>query len=193
MRRLAYAAIALGLVAIVTIGLLQSGGGEGQQKSAGVPAAEARDQLAGAPPALAALHAQANELLPGGAPAVEARLEQLHGHPVVLNGWASWCGPCRFEFPFLQEASLELGRRVAFVGVDSADVSGDARAFLERYPVSYPSYEDADAKVVAALNAPRGLPWTMFFDAAGELAYLHQGGYSSKAALVADVRRYALG
>ena len=193
MRRLAYAAIALGLVAIVAIGLLQSGGAEEQGASAGVPAEEARERLAGSPPALAALHEQANELLPGGADAVQARLEELRGHPVVLNGWASWCGPCRYEFPFLQEAALELGTEVAFLGLDAGDVQADARTFLDEYPVAYPSYEDPDFKAVNALKAPRGLPFTIYYDADGEVAYIHQGGYSSKADLIADVRRYAMG
>lgn len=192
MRRLAYGAIALGLAAIVVIGLLQSGGG-GEQRSATISTTEAQERLAGAPPALAALHAQANELLPGGADALRARLKELRGHPVVVNGWASWCGPCRYEFPFLQELSVELGTEVAFLGVDTLDVRADAREFLDEYPVSYPSYEDPDGKVAAALDAPRGLPWTIFLDERGEVSFVHQGGYADKQALLDDVRRYALG
>jgi cytochrome c biogenesis protein CcmG/thiol:disulfide interchange protein DsbE len=193
MRRLAYGAIALGLVAIVAIGLLQSGrGGDGQTTST-ISSAEAERRLADAPPPLAALHEQGGELLDGGADAVQARLKKLRGFPVVLNGWASWCGPCRHEFPFLQELAVELGDEVAFLGLDALDVHDDARAFLDEHPVPYPSYEDPDGKAIAALNAPRGLPWTMFFDADGDLAYVRQGGYKDKAALEADVRRYALG
>lgn len=193
MRRLAYAAIALGLVAIVAIGLLQSKGTDGEQESAGVSAAEARERLAGAPPPLAALHAQANELLPGDDGALEARLRALRGHPVVVNGWASWCGPCQVEFPFFQAASLELGTEVGFIGLDVQDVAEDARGLLSRFPVSYPSIEDPRRENADELKYPKGLPFTAFYDAEGELAYLHQGQYASKAALIADVRRYALG
>jgi cytochrome c biogenesis protein CcmG/thiol:disulfide interchange protein DsbE len=193
MRRLVFALIGLGLVAIVGIGLVQSEGGKGQPAGAGISTREAQERLAGAPAPLASLHAQANDLLDGGTKAVRARLAELKGHPVVVNGWASWCGPCRYEFPFLQRVSVSLGKEVAFLGIDTGDNTGDARAFLKRFPVSYPSYEDPANKTVTALKAPRGLPFMLFYDARGELAYVHQGGYASEERLEQDVRRYALG
>ena len=87
--------------------------------------------LAGSPAPLAALHGQANELLPGGTDAYEQRIAALRGYPVVVNVWASWCGPCRFEFPILQKLSARYGKRVAFLGVDSQD-SDDAADDLPR-------------------------------------------------------------
>jgi thiol-disulfide isomerase/thioredoxin len=193
MRRLVFALIGLGLVAIVAIGLVQSPGGKGQPPSATISTREAQQRLAGAPPRLAALHAQANRLLPGGAPALRRRLAELKGHPVVLNGWASWCGPCRHEFPAFQQVSVDLGKQVAFLGLDTGDNAKDAGAFLERFPVSYPSYEDPAQHAISALKAPQLLPFTLFFGADGKVAYVHQGGYASRAALARDVRRYALG
>jgi cytochrome c biogenesis protein CcmG/thiol:disulfide interchange protein DsbE len=193
MRRLVFALIGLGLVAVVVIGLAQKQGDNTKPTSVTISAAELRDKLAGAPAPLAALHAQANQLLGGGKSAFAARLTALRGHPVVVNKWGSWCVPCRQEFPFLQQAAVDYGKRVAFVGLDAEDNHQDAAGFLERFPVSYPSYEDPRDRTVQALKAPKGLPFTMFYDASGALAYVHQGGYATRAQLEADIRRYALG
>ena len=96
--------------------------------------------LAGAPAPLAALHRQANELLPGGVEAYEKRISQLRGYPVVVNVWASWCGPCRQEFPVLQKLSARYGKKVAFLGLNSEDSDDAATTFLREEPVPYPSY-----------------------------------------------------
>jgi cytochrome c biogenesis protein CcmG/thiol:disulfide interchange protein DsbE len=180
------------MVCLLTLAALIAGcGDDGGPPSAAPPPAGKARSLAGAPPALAALHRQSNRLLPGGADAFRARLVQLRGHPVVVNKWASWCGPCRAEFPFFQRLSAELGRRVAFVGVDAEDAEDDARGFLRRYPVSYPSYIDPDQEVARLFDAGVAFPATAFYDARGKLTYVHQGGYASEAKLREDVRRYA--
>jgi thiol-disulfide isomerase/thioredoxin len=149
--------------------------------------------LAGSPPALAALHRQANDLLPGGKDAYEGRIAGLRGYPAVVNIWASWCGPCRFEFPRFQRAAADYGRRVAFLGVDTQDSDDAASTFLEEAPVPYPSYTDPDKEIGDAVGASLGLPDTAFYDRRGKLVYLKQGPYSDEAALRADIRRYALG
>ena len=114
------------------------GGCDDDPESAAPPRAEADRALAGAPAPLASLHREANRLLPGGADAFRERLRTLRGHPVVVNKWASWCDPCRAEFPYFQKLSVELGREVAFIGVDAQDNADDARAFLREFPVSFP-------------------------------------------------------
>jgi cytochrome c biogenesis protein CcmG/thiol:disulfide interchange protein DsbE len=174
----------------LTLALSACGSGEGPPSAAPPPAQGAR-ALAGAPVPLAVLHRQANMLLDGGPRAFRARLRDLRGHPVVVNKWASWCGPCRAEFPFFQRLSSQLGRRVAFVGVDAQDNGGDAAAFLRRYPVSYPSYADPDQHVAAVFGATLAFPTTAFYGADGRLRYVHQGGYATEAKLREDIRRYA--
>jgi cytochrome c biogenesis protein CcmG, thiol:disulfide interchange protein DsbE len=178
------------LVPILLAAALVAGCGD-EPESAAPPQAEADRALAGSPPALAALHRQANELLPGGADAFEARLRALRGHPVVVNKWASWCDPCRHEFPFFQRLSVELGREVAFLGVDAQDNREDAEQFLREYPVSFPSYEDPDQKVAQVFKGHLAFPTTAFYDRSGKLAYVKQGGYASEARLREDIARYA--
>jgi cytochrome c biogenesis protein CcmG/thiol:disulfide interchange protein DsbE len=148
--------------------------------------------LAGSPPALAALHRQADQLLSGGQDAYESRIAALHGYPVVVNVWASWCGPCRFEFPSLQRLSAKFGKRVAFLGVNSLDSDDAAKTFLSEVPVPYPSYTDADQSIKTSLGA-RGFPDTAFYNRSGELVLLKQGQYPDEKALQADIERCALG
>jgi thiol-disulfide isomerase/thioredoxin len=182
------------IVVALTISLLLAGCGSdaGPPSAAPRPAAAAR-ALAGSPAPLRALHTQAGRLLAGGPAAFRARLRALRGHPVVVNKWASWCGPCRAEFPVFQRVSLQLGRRVAFLGVDSEDSDSDAARFLRRYPVSYPSYADPDQKVARVFGATLAVPTSAFYDARGRLAYVHQGPYFGAAKLREDIRRYAAG
>jgi thiol-disulfide isomerase/thioredoxin len=193
MRRAVLSAVALAaLAALVAIGLSQTGTSNQRPRSAAPSAAETRRLLAHSPAPLAALHAQANDLLPGSKQAVRDRLAALRGRPVVVNKWASWCGPCRAEFPFFQRIGAQYGARVAFVGLNSGDNTGDARAFLRQFPVSYPSYTDGNERVAVSLGAGTAYPITIFYDAKGDRQYMHQGGYRSEAKLVEDLKRYAL-
>ncbi|HYH57744.1 MAG TPA: TlpA disulfide reductase family protein [Thermoleophilaceae bacterium] len=148
-------------------------------------------QLKGAPPPIAALHRQGNELLDGGPEAFEQRLRELKGYPVVVNKWASWCPPCRAEFPYFQNQAAKRAKKVAFIGVDSNDNDDDAREFLAEYPVPYPSYKDPSLEVAAVFKGQLAFPTTAFYDSKGELAYVKQGGYRDEADLVADIERYA--
>ena len=93
----------------------------------------------------------------------------------MVNVWASWCGPCRFEFPTLQKLSARYGKRVAFLGVNSQDSDDAASTFLDEAPVPYPSYTDPDKEIADSLGATLGLPDTAFYDRAGKLV-LPQAG-----------------
>ncbi len=83
------------------------------------------------------------------------RLSSLRGKVVVINFWAAWCDPCKSEAPRFQSAFERYRGRVAFVGVDTTDFSGDGRAFLSRYGVSYPNVRDPNGHV---LHDYGGLP-----------------------------------
>jgi cytochrome c biogenesis protein CcmG/thiol:disulfide interchange protein DsbE len=190
-KRIGIALGALALVAVVVIGLTQASGGGGEGKSAGGVCGEVPARLEGAPAAIASLHDQSCALLDGGASAFKDRLDSLEGHPVVVNQWASWCGPCRAEFPHFQRLSVSLGKKVAFLGVDSMDNNGDAAKFLEKYPIVYPSYKDGEGKVAQVFNGVGPLPKTVFYDANGKLQFVHVGQYRDEAALRRDIRRYA--
>jgi cytochrome c biogenesis protein CcmG, thiol:disulfide interchange protein DsbE len=190
--RIALLAATAGIAALVVVGLLQLGGSSSGQRSMRLTPAAMQAQLRGSSPQLASLHAQAAQLLPGGLHAVRARIASLHGTPVVINKWASWCVPCRAEFGAFQQASLRTGRQVAFIGIDSGDTSkGDAEAFLRSFPVAYPSYYDASGQAGSALTDSAFTPVTVFIDRHGG-EYIHQGPYPDAAKLERDVRRYAL-
>ncbi len=180
------------LLALLLAGVTAGGCGSSDSGEIGGKPPDYERALAGAPAPLAALYAQANELLAGGTDAYERRIAALRGYPVVANVWASWCGPCRFEFPVLQKLSARYGKRVAFLGIDSQDSTDAARTFLREEPVPYPSYSDPDEEIADSLGASLGLPDTAFYDRKGELVYLKQGPYAHDSELEADVRRYAL-
>jgi thiol-disulfide isomerase/thioredoxin len=192
-KRLTVGVLGLAVTAVLVVGLLQLG--SSQNDAPPLPRlslAQMRSRLAGSPAPLAALHAQANELLPGGLGALRKRLAELKGRAIVVNKWASWCEPCRAEFPIFQHASTDLGRQVAFIGIDSGDASeAPARAFLGSFPVSYPSYYDHSGRAGAAITDSTFTPVTVIYNRAGEF-FIHQGPYPSVAKLELDVRRYGL-
>jgi cytochrome c biogenesis protein CcmG, thiol:disulfide interchange protein DsbE len=187
-RRRHFVHVAIALVLAVFASIAAACGGD---ESSGSEAPDYESALRGSPRELAALHNQAGELLDGGPDAFEARLGELRGYPIVVNKWASWCGPCRTEFPYFQSQSAKRGTEVAFLGVNSNDGDETAAAFLEDFPVPYPSYFDPKLEVAATFDAPTEFPATAFYDADGELVYVRRGGYASEDELAADIKRYA--
>jgi cytochrome c biogenesis protein CcmG, thiol:disulfide interchange protein DsbE len=152
------------------------------------------DQRSGstAPPRPArALAGQAGRLLAGGPPAFRAQLRALSGTPVVVNQWASWCGPCRYEFPFFARLAQRYAGRVAFLGVDAQDSRGAALRFLRRYPTPYPHYFDPSTAIAREFKGGFAWPTTAFYDAGGRLTETHAGGYASQVRLERDIRRFA--
>lgn len=126
----------------------------------------------------------------GGRDAFEARVEKA-GRPVVVNKWASWCGPCRLEFPFFREQAEKRRGEVLFLGVNSNDNRGEAEKFLREEPVPFKHFEDPKLEIAASFDAVQAFPATAYYDKDGELAYVHQGPYSDEESLAKDIERYA--
>jgi cytochrome c biogenesis protein CcmG/thiol:disulfide interchange protein DsbE len=190
MRRLLLVLGAVALVAVVIIGLGQAGGSEEPAPTAEFDLEQAQRQLAGAPAPLAALYEQSNTILDGGKRAFERRIAGLEGHPAVINKWASWCRPCRAEFPIFQQVATERGKELAFLGVNAKDKRPAAERFLSERPLPYPSYEDPDEDIATELEAAKFFPMTIFVDATGKTAFIKAGEYTSRAELEADIDRY---
>jgi cytochrome c biogenesis protein CcmG/thiol:disulfide interchange protein DsbE len=191
MRRAVIPLLAVGLVAVLVIGLTQAGGRSERATTApkfDLNAATAK--LQGAPAPLAALYDQASKILRGGTAAFDMRIASLAGHPAVVNKWASWCRPCRAEFPIFQQVATDRGKEVAFLGINGSDKRPAAEKFLAQRPLPYPSYEDPHEDIARSRKVPKFYPMTLFIDARGKTAFIHSGEYTSTAQLEQDIDRY---
>jgi thiol-disulfide isomerase/thioredoxin len=110
----------------------------------------------------------------------EQLMYQLRGTPVVVNLWASWCGPCRKETPSLVNAANRYGDRVQFLGVDYKDGRGAASTFAKDLDVPYPSVFDPSGDIHDRLGFV-GLPDTVFYDASGEIVATWPGPLTADA------------
>jgi peroxiredoxin len=118
----------------------------------------------------------------------EVRLSDFRGTPVVLNFWASWCNPCREEFPVLRRAAKKYGDDVTIVGVTYRDIPDDSRAFAREEHAGWPLGEDERGTVGTEAYGVRALPQTFFIDADGRIVD-RVFGITSDAALRGPLER----
>jgi cytochrome c biogenesis protein CcmG/thiol:disulfide interchange protein DsbE len=101
-------------------------------------------------------------------------LDSFRGKVVVLNFWASWCGPCKSEAPALQELAAKYDGRVTVLGVDSEDTTSDARAFARRYHLRYPLVH-AQGTGIYQLWGLTGYPETFIINPKGQVVHHFAG------------------
>jgi len=97
-------------------------------------------------------------------------LSALKGKPIILNFWASWCGPCNDEAPLLQKSWSGLqAQHIVFIGIDGSERTSDALKFMQQYRISYPNVQDTLTSATALEYGVTGLPETIFIDRQGNV------------------------
>ena len=101
-------------------------------------------------------------------------LEQFRGRPVVINFWASWCGPCRMEHPVLEWGGRQFGAQAQFLGIIFEDTEENAQAYLQDMGVSFPQLVDPKSRTSVDYGVS-GVPETYFITADGIIFTKHVG------------------
>jgi thiol-disulfide isomerase/thioredoxin len=162
-----FAVAAASAVAALAFAGIGRGGGDGQPPSRAAAPAPAG---VGAP-------APAFRLSDVRDPSAALSLDDFRGRPLVVNFWASWCGPCAAEMPAFQRVYQRVKDRVAFVGIDHQDTRPEALAMLARTGVRYPVAYDAEGKTATAYGL-FGMPTTVFVSPSGRVVEGHGGSMS---------------
>jgi cytochrome c biogenesis protein CcmG/thiol:disulfide interchange protein DsbE len=104
-----------------------------------------------------------------------ASLSELEGSWVLLNIWASWCGPCESEAPDLVEFQKEHGSRAfTILGIQTQDGTEDGQEFVREFGLNYPSLRDGSGDYADELGST-GVPETILVDPSGNVAYIRRG------------------
>ena len=125
--------------------------------------------------------------------AASLELADYRGRVVYLDFWASWCGPCRESFPWMNQMHARYAESGLAILAVSVDVdAADARSFLERYPARFETFLDPDGEMAGEFDLP-GMPSSFLFGRDGRRLASHIGFRSARAANMEREIRSALG
>ena len=106
------------------------------------------------------------------------QLSAVRGTPVVLNFWATWCGPCQRELPALQYAAETYAGEVLIVGVDQGEEAPIVQTYVDKLGLTFPIPMDKEMEAGALFNV-KGMPTTFFVDAGGVIRHIWAGEMNS--------------
>lgn len=111
------------------------------------------------------------------------RLSDFQGQPVILNFWASWCGPCTSEMPDIEHAYQEYGDQIQFLLVNLTDgyqeTVDSAQGYIQEQGYTFPVYYDTDLEAANAYTVS-AIPATYFIDGEGNIASTYRGAMSAE-------------
>lgn len=105
-------------------------------------------------------------------------LSEMRGTPVVLNFWATWCGPCQRELPAVQRAAAHYDDQVVFAGVDQGETAETVQRYVDKLGLTFAIPMDGDGEVGYQYNV-KGLPTTFFIDGDGVIRSYWMGEMNS--------------
>ncbi len=113
-------------------------------------------------------------------------LSALRGKPVLINFWATWCPPCRYEMPYLQQTYEEWSDRVWLLAIDIGESPSTVEEFMQSNNLSLPVLLDTK-KVASQKYNVTGIPTTLFIDEAGIIQGIKIGSFQSKEEIEAGI------
>jgi peroxiredoxin len=116
-------------------------------------------------------------------------LSALKGKPIMVNFWATWCGPCVHEVPYIQETyQVWSGKGLVILAVNLGESLSQVQGFVQENQLSFPVLLDGGGEVAGQYGV-RAIPTTVFIDGEGITRNIKQGSYPSRAAIEVDLKK----
>jgi cytochrome c biogenesis protein CcmG/thiol:disulfide interchange protein DsbE len=171
-------AVAAALIAVLAVGLAD----RPERRQSGPRSAASATRVPGAGDPAPVLM----DIEPQRFPAV---LESARPRPVMVDFWASWCEPCRFEMPFITRLRTKYLGRIEFIGVNYQDAREPAEEFIREFKLNFPTYRDPDGKIGEGQGGIAGMPTAIFYDREGREVVRRTGAFPSEAKMEEALRR----